>query len=113
MEATDIPSTCALKFTASWCGPCQNKDMIKHLHELCEQYNVQLIEVDVDSNQTLANHFNVSSIPLLVVIEDEKEVDRCVGYDAGKFDSALSKIKRNTENQIILPILKEAELNND
>lgn len=111
MEAS--PPTCVLKFTATWCGPCQNPEMKNFLHETADKYNVILIEVDVDENPDLANKYNVSSIPLIVGIKENNEFDRCIGFNKEKIDYLFSQIKKNTENQIVLPILKKAEVTND
>jgi thioredoxin-like negative regulator of GroEL len=40
---------------------------------------LKVVKVDVDANPTLAGRFGAQSIPLLVVIDDGREVDRIVG----------------------------------
>ena len=112
MEDT-IPSTCPIKFTATWCGPCQNPELKNFLHATAEKYNITLIEVDIDENQELSNKYSVTSIPLIVVIKENNEIDRCLGFNKEKIDQAFSEIKKNPENQIVLPILKKAEVTND
>ena len=40
---------------------------------------LKVVKVDVDSNPSLAARWQASSIPLLVVFQDGREVDRIVG----------------------------------
>jgi thioredoxin-like negative regulator of GroEL len=42
----------------------------------------KVVEVDVDANPGLAGRFSAQSIPLLVAIQDGREVDRVVGRAA-------------------------------
>lgn len=66
-------------FWAEWCGPC------KALSPLLERITVagggafDLVKVDVDANQELAQQYGVQSIPTVVAIKDGKEVDRFMG----------------------------------
>ena len=62
-----------LKFSASWCGPCQNKDFLKAYHVLKEQFvdnpDVLFLELDVDENEELVNDFNIRSIPTFKIFK--------------------------------------------
>jgi thioredoxin-like negative regulator of GroEL len=40
---------------------------------------VKVVMVDVDANHGLATRFGARSIPLLVVLQDGREIDRVVG----------------------------------
>lgn len=65
-----------IKFAASWCGPC------KMLSKVLEDYtgDVQIEEVDIDSNQQMAINFGVRGVPTCVLVNDEGgEVARKVG----------------------------------
>lgn len=66
-------------FWAPWCGPCR---MISPaLERLAERYagRMKLVKVNVDENPDLASRYGAMSIPLLVLIEHGREVDRQVG----------------------------------
>ena len=62
-------------FNANWCGPCR---MLKPILEgLSDKYNI--VSVNIDDEEELAEEYNVSSIPCLVLFQDGKEVKRKVG----------------------------------
>jgi thioredoxin 2 len=66
-------------FWAPWCGPCR---MISPaLERLADRYagRMKLVTVNVDENQPIAARYGAMSIPLLVLIEHGREVDRQVG----------------------------------
>ena len=62
-------------FWAPWCGPCRTMDPI--LEALARDFKV--CKVNVDKNQDVAAHYDVSSIPALLIFEDGKIVARHVG----------------------------------
>lgn len=68
-------------FYAEWCGPCKMLSPI--IHEIKEEMKdkVYVIKINVDEEDELANKFGVYSIPTLVLIKNEKEIDRKVGYN--------------------------------
>ena len=62
-------------FWAAWCGPCRSMDPI--LQSLAKDFKV--CKVNVDNNQELAAHYNISSIPALLIFKDGQVVARHVG----------------------------------
>ncbi|ESP87699.1 thioredoxin family protein [Candidatus Halobonum tyrrellensis] len=65
-------------FYADWCGPCKTQDPI--LEELESDYpDVNFEKVDVESEQEVANQYQVRSLPTLIVENDDGVVDRFVG----------------------------------
>ncbi|MBQ3669796.1 MAG: thioredoxin [Clostridia bacterium] len=65
-------------FNATWCGPCRSmKPMLDQLAE--ENKGYKIVSIDVDDNSELAEEYDVSSIPCLVVFRDGEEVNRSVG----------------------------------
>lgn len=67
-----------LYFMASWCGPC------KHLREyyfdgLAAVFPGQVDFIDAEREPTLARLYNVARIPLIVFLENGKEVKRYDG----------------------------------
>ena len=62
-------------FYANWCGPCK---MLSPLLENSDEIDV--IKVNVDSNQNLAREYGVMSIPCVILFENGEEVKRSVGF---------------------------------
>ena len=69
-----------LDFYADWCGPCKMLSPV--LHELAKEKSgaFKVGKVNVDEQMELAMRFQVSSIPMLVVFKDGKEITKSVGY---------------------------------
>lgn len=69
-------------FYADWCGPCQVQLPI--LEELSKELDgeVDIIKINVDQQQELAQRFGVRSIPTLVFFKDQKTVDTSVGLSS-------------------------------
>ena len=71
-------------FYADWCSPCKMLSPI--LESIVEERNdIKIVKVNVDENSRLANEYRAYSIPLLVIFEDGKEVNRVAGLRAKEF----------------------------
>jgi thioredoxin 1 len=65
-----------LKFSASWCGPCQAlSTTLKGIDDL----GVEIKEIDIDDQLDLAAQYSIRSVPTLVVLQDGAEVRRKSG----------------------------------
>ena len=65
-------------FYADWCGPCKMVRPI--LGEIAEGNDaVKFVAVNIEDEDELAEKYNVSSIPCLVVFENGEEIERNVG----------------------------------
>ena len=65
-------------FNAGWCGPCRAmKPMLDELAEGNADYRI--VSIDIDAEDELAEEYDVSSIPCLVVFKGGEEVNRSVG----------------------------------
>ncbi|HAN43454.1 MAG TPA: thioredoxin [Sphaerochaeta sp.] len=66
-------------FWAPWCGPCRMVGPI--ISQIATKYEgtVKVGKVDVDENPELAESFNVSSIPTMILFKDGKAVAQRVG----------------------------------
>ena len=66
-------------FWAEWCGPCRAVAPV--LESLAEDFDgkVKIVKINVDQENELANKYNVSAIPSLIILKDGKEIDRIVG----------------------------------
>lgn len=67
-------------FWATWCGPCIMLAPI--IEEVAEAYadRVKLGKVNVDEQPELANAFEISNIPTVMVFEKGQLKDKVVGY---------------------------------
>lgn len=65
-----------LKFSASWCGPCQALGMT--LKEK-DDWGLPIKEIDIDDNLDLAAKYGIRSVPTLVIVEGETEIKRKSG----------------------------------
>ena len=61
-------------FYADWCGPC------KMLGSVLETLNYNIIKVNVDNFQELAQKFGVMSIPTVYIYKDGKEASKFIGF---------------------------------
>lgn len=70
-----------IDFNADWCGPCR---MIRPMLDDIASSNdkIKIASVNIDEEDELADKYEVSSIPCLVLIKDGKEVNRNVGLIA-------------------------------
>ena len=67
-----------IDFYADWCGPCQMVSPI--VDEIAgERQDIKVCKVNVDEQPALTQAFQVTSIPMLAVVENGKLVQRAVG----------------------------------
>ena len=66
-------------FWAPWCGPCRM--LAPLISQIAIKYSDQIKvgKVDVDENPLLAQSFNISSIPSLILFKDGKVLSQRVG----------------------------------
>jgi len=79
-------------FWAPWCGPCRMAEPV--LEELSKDYKdkVEIVKVNVDENQELAQKYQVMSIPTTILFKNGEELGRQIGF-AGKqgFEEIIKK----------------------
>ena len=67
-------------FSATWCGPCRMTAPV--LERISEKMagKVEFFNVDVDENNKLANKFNITNIPCIILLKNGVEASRTVGF---------------------------------
>ena len=64
-----------LRFTASWCGPCQGLAMNLETSGL----DLPIEVVDIDIHPDVAQEYGVRSVPTLVMLDENIEIKRLIG----------------------------------
>lgn len=67
-------------FYADWCGPCKKQgDILHEMERSAAENHASMIKVNVDQHEALADRFEVSSLPTLMLIKDGKVITRQTG----------------------------------
>ncbi len=66
-------------FWAEWCGPCH--EIAPVLEELAEEYagRAVIARVNVDEEPSLADRYQIKSIPALFLVRNGEKVDDAIG----------------------------------
>jgi thioredoxin 1 len=80
-----------IKFYTTWCGPCKTQSMMLKQIDLT---GVELIEVDAEADQQLANQYNIQSVPVMILLKHDAEVVRFTGLTSPDvIEEAIGAIK--------------------
>ena len=79
-------------FWAQWCGPC--KMLAPLLDEIAVEQNgsAKVVKVNMDENPTLAQRYNIQSIPTLLYFAGGQVRDRTIGVLSKQ--SIISKLEK-------------------
>ena len=69
-----------LKFGAPWCGPCKMIEPI--IESIKKEYTSEDFEVhsyNVDESPELVSMYSIRSVPSIIFLKDEDEVERIIG----------------------------------
>lgn len=61
-------------FYADWCGPC------KMLGSVLETMDLNIIKINTDEHQELAQKFGVMSIPTVLIYKDKELKTKFIGF---------------------------------
>lgn len=67
-------------FFATWCGPCKMLSPVYEAlgNDMTEKAN--FLKVDIDQSMELAQKFEVSTVPTVIIFKDGKAIDRLIGF---------------------------------
>lgn len=79
-EAMESGLPVIIDLWATWCGPCRMLGPV--IEELAEEYDgkLKVCKVNVDEEPELAEAFHVTSIPLVIKLENGKVTASSLGY---------------------------------
>ena len=66
-------------FFADWCGPCRKLSPIMDEIEQELSEKVKFTKINTDNNVELAQQYQISGIPTLLVFKDGELIERMVG----------------------------------
>lgn len=78
-KVINSPNTVVVDFFADWCGPCK---MLSPVLEKLDAMNpdVDFYKVNIDENPSLADEFEIRSIPNVVIFKNGQAADRSIGF---------------------------------
>ncbi len=93
-----------LKFSASWCGPCeiQKEELARN------PIGIDIQEIDIDStapeDMELVQRYKIMSIPNMIIINDDDQVmTRFIGYTSSdKIKEAIAKIQEYSKGRFVV-----------
>jgi thioredoxin 1 len=66
-----------LKFYGEWCGPCKTQNSI--IKNLGDRVTVPIEEIDIDDKFDMVKSWKVTSVPTMILINENGEVKRHTG----------------------------------
>ena len=63
-----------LKFYGEWCGPCKTQNSI--IKNLGDRVTVPIEEIDIDDKFDMVKNWKVTSVPTMILINEDGEVKR-------------------------------------
>jgi len=78
-EVLESDKPVLIDFWASWCAPCRMLSPV--IDEIAEEKGeeIKVCKINVDEEPSLAQKYNVMSIPTLIVIKNGKVINVSVG----------------------------------
>ncbi len=87
------------KFSAKWCNPCkQFEPVFKNVMQRSFS-DITYRDIDIDQNKELIEQFKIKSIPMVILMKDEREIQRSGKRSYLDFEKWMNEhIISNNEN---------------
>ncbi|ODV97307.1 hypothetical protein PACTADRAFT_1877 [Pachysolen tannophilus NRRL Y-2460] len=88
-EALTYSGLVVVDFFATWCGPC--KMIAPLLDKFSQEYtSAKFLKVDVDQFGSIAQEYEISSMPTVLLFKDGKVVKKVIGANPSAIKQAIS-----------------------
>jgi thioredoxin 1 len=87
-----------LYFTADWCNPCKKVRPI--VEEINKDSITKFLFIDIDTELSLAEDYDIRSIPTFILLEDGKEIKRTTGSQNREQLEEFINYEKNIQNDI-------------
>ncbi len=81
-------------FYAPWCGPCKMVGPILNEVENNHQGYVEIVKVNVEDDQNLAQTYEIKSIPTVILFKNGVPVEGAVGVKPAEYFNQIIKKHR-------------------
>jgi thioredoxin 1 len=81
-----VMSKTILKFSRPGCVPCS------YVTNFLNDQGVQYKEINVYEDTDTANKFNIQSVPVVVLLDDENVEEMVFGYDVDQLNQLINKL---------------------
>jgi thioredoxin 1 len=78
-EVLKYEGTVLVDFWAPWCRPCRMQTPILERVAESGDISAKIAKVNTDESSSIAQKYDISSIPTLILFKEGKEVERMVG----------------------------------
>jgi thioredoxin 1 len=76
-EVLESDGKVIVDFWAEWCGPCHAVAPV--LDRIADDHSVKIVKVNIDQEQSLAQRYGVSSIPMMILFENGEPQASAIG----------------------------------
>jgi thioredoxin-like negative regulator of GroEL len=87
-----------LYFTADWCNPCKKVRPI--VEEINRDSIIKFLFIDIDTELSLAEDYEVRSIPTFILLENGKEIKRISGAQTQEQLMVLLKYEKTIQKNV-------------